>query len=268
MACAHSSAEARAWGVGAPGPGRTGTAPPPDEVQAQMWRDGTAAGAAGRRPVGRGGGPRQRDHPDRRPRRYRRILVRWTLMRHFLRRALRRLLPPRSKGSLPGRVLAPARPTCLIAPTRLSQRPLPSRPGARRAAVDGAPVATPADPRLPPASPAHEQPRRLHRQGLPRRGTGASVPTGAMLHALLQQRRLAGRGWAVGGCVKLPPSCSSRIRASLLLDMPPIRPDLGRRRELRNCWRHPPRRPYARSGSESSGNRRSFTPCPSSRDRT
>jgi hypothetical protein len=141
-------------------------------------------------------------------------------MRHFFPRALRRLLLPRPILGLPGRVLAPARPPGLIAPPRLPQRPLPRSLGARRPAVDVAPVAPPANPRLPPAPATQEHPRRLLHEALPRRGTGASVPTGAMLQTLLQQRRLAGRGWAVGGCVRLPPSCSSRIRASLLLDMP------------------------------------------------
>ena len=134
-------------------------------------------------------------------------------MRHFLRRALQHKRLPRSIRGLPGGVLAPAGPPGLVAPTRLPQRPPPRRLRTGRAAVHLTAVAPTADTRLPPAPTTHEHPRRLHREALPRRGTGAPVPTGEMLQALPQQRRLAGRGWAVGGCVRLPPSFSSRIRA-------------------------------------------------------
>ena len=134
-------------------------------------------------------------------------------MRHFLRRALQHKRLPRSIRGLAGGVLAPAGPPGLVAPTRLPQRPPPRRLRTGRAAVHLTAVAPTADTRLPPTPTTHEHPRRLHREALPRRGTGAPVPTGEMLQALLQQRRLAGRGWAVGGCVRLPPSFSSRIRA-------------------------------------------------------
>jgi hypothetical protein len=134
-------------------------------------------------------------------------------MRHFLGRALQHKRLPRSIRGLPGGVLAPAGPPGLVAPTRLPQRPPPRRLRTGRAAVYLTAVAPTADTRLPPAPTTYEHPRRLHREALPRRGTGAPVPTGEMLQALLQQRRLAGRGWAVGGCVRLPPSFSSRIRA-------------------------------------------------------